>query len=209
MRVNEAKSSTRIGRGGRILSVAVVLMLVASAGLAQGELRYAELPNFHRVNERLYRGGQPKPGGIKKLAEIGIKTIINLRGEDEQTGAAEEAEAKAARVSYVNIPMPGLSRPTHEQISQIMTVINARENWPVFVHCKRGSDRTGTVVALYRISQDEWTAEQALTEAKRLGLSWLEFGMKDYVSDYYRDRRAPIQRESENVARQPLKRGIQ
>ncbi|HSF23580.1 MAG TPA: sulfur transferase domain-containing protein [Blastocatellia bacterium] len=209
MRVTRARSSAHIGHGSRILSAVVVWMLIAAAGLAQGGLRYAELPNFHRVNERLYRGGQPKAGGIKKLAEIGIKTIINLRGEDSQTGAGEEAAAKAAGVSYFNIPMPGLSRPTNEQISRVMTVINTRENWPVFVHCKRGSDRTGTVVAIYRISQDEWTADQALTEAKRLGLNWIEFGMKDYVSDYYRDRSVRKQKESESVAQQPLKRGNQ
>jgi tyrosine-protein phosphatase SIW14 len=208
MRVNKARSSTHIGHG-RILSVVVVWMLVASAGLAQGGRRYAELPNFHRVNERLYRGGQPKDGGIKRLAEIGIKTVINLRGEDAQTRAQDEAEAKTAGVSYFNIPMPGLSRPTDEQISRVMTIINTQENWPVFVHCRRGSDRTGTVVAVYRISQDEWTADQALSEAKRMGLSWIEFGMKHYVSDYYRDRRALIQSQSENMGQQPLKRGVQ
>ncbi len=169
----------------RLITATFVIALVASASLAQTP-RHAELPNFSQVTERLYRGGQPKAGGVKKLAEIGIKTIINLRGTDELT-RAEEAEAKAAGLVYFNIPMPGLSRPTHEQISRVMEIVNAQESGPVFIHCKRGSDRTGTVVAVYRISRDGWTADKALTEAKRFGLSWMEFGMKDYVSDYYRD----------------------
>jgi protein tyrosine/serine phosphatase len=164
-------------------------LLVAQAGLAQEKIRHAELPNYYKVNERLYRGGQPKKGGIKKLSEIGIKTIINLRGADERT-RAEEAEAKAAGLSYFNIPMPRLSRPTHEQVSRVLAIMENEANWPVFIHCKRGSDRTGTVVAVYRIRQYEWTARQAMSEAKRHGLSWMEFGMKDYVSDYYRDRNA-------------------
>jgi uncharacterized protein (TIGR01244 family) len=173
-------------------------MLAAAVSLAE-DPRSSELPNFSKVNERLYRGGQPKAGGIKKLAEIGIKTIINLRGTDEQT-RAEEAEAKAAGLSYFNIPMPGLSRPTHEQISRVMEIVGAQESGPVFIHCKRGSDRTGTIVAVYRISRDGWTADQALSEAKRFGLSWMEFGMKDYVSDYYRDwKQSPL----EQAGRQP------
>jgi protein tyrosine/serine phosphatase len=68
-----------------------------------------------------------------------------------------------------------------------MAIIDEQENWPVFVHCKRGSDRTGTIVALYRISHDHWTANQALSEAQRHGLSLFAFRMKDYVSDHYRD----------------------
>ena len=174
---------------------AVVILLAATASLAQ-ELSYSELPNFSKVSERLYRGGQPKTGGVKKLAEMGIKTIINLRGTDEMT-RAEEAEAKAAGLVYFNIPMPGLSRPTHEQISRVLEILGNQESGPVFVHCKRGSDRTGTVVAVYRISRDGWTADKALTEAKRFGLSWMEFGMKDYVADYYRDRNSGKQNSIE------------
>jgi len=182
VRVNEAGFSIRISQA---IVAAVVIMLAASASLAQ-DSRYSELPNFSKVNERLYRGGQPRLGGIKKLAEIGVKTIINLRGTDETT-RAEEAEAKAAGLVYFNIPMPGLSRPTHEQISRVMEIVGNQESGPVFIHCKRGSDRTGTVVAIYRILRDGWTADKALVEAKRFGLSWMEFGMKDYVLDYYRD----------------------
>ena len=194
MRVTETRpltSSVRASRvvASRVIAAAVLLTLLAAAGLAQESPRYAELPNFHKVSDRLYRGAQPRAGGVKKLAEIGIKTIINLRGADELT-RAEEAEAKAAGLSYFNISMPGLSRPTDEQIARVMAIIDAEASSPVFIHCKRGSDRTGTVVALYRISHHDWTADQAMKEAKRHGMSWMEFGMKDYVSDYYRDRNA-------------------
>lgn len=196
------------GQISRIIAITFVLMLAAPAGLAQQMARYDELPNFHKVNEHLYRGGQPKVGGVKELSELGIKTIINLRGADEQT-LSEETEAKAAGLSYFNIPMPGLSRPTHEQISRVMAIIDTAENWPVFIHCKRGSDRTGTIVAIYRISHDEWTANQAMSEAKNFGLSWVEFGMKDYISDYYRDWNTSKQKPSEKVGKLPIKESAQ
>ena len=178
-----------------MIAATILIAFVASASPAQTP-SHTELPNFFKVSERLYRGGQPRTGGVKKLAEIGIKTIINLRGTDEMT-RAEEAEAKAAGLVYFNIPMPGLSRPTHEQISRVMEIVGNQDSGPVFIHCKRGSDRTGTVVAIYRISRDGWTADKALTEAKRFGLSWMEFGMKDYVSDYYRDWNASKQNSLE------------
>lgn len=200
MRVNEARLSPLSVRASRVIAAAALLSFLAVAGLAQEAPRYAELPNFHKVSDRLYRGGQPKAGGVKKLAEIGIKTIINLRGTDEIT-RAEEAEAKAAGLSYFNISMPGLSRPTDEQVARVMAIIDTEENKPVFIHCKRGSDRTGTIVALYRISHDDWTADKAMSEAKRHGMSWMEFGMKDYVSDYYRDRSAARKNSPEKTSR--------
>jgi protein tyrosine/serine phosphatase len=172
-------------RISRLSASVIVLTLMVSIGAAQSELRYKELPNFRKVQEHLYRGGQPAAGGLKKLAELGIKTIVNLRGEDDLT-RAEEAEAKALGLRYYALPMPGLSRPSPEQMAQAMAILDNQENWPVFIHCKRGSDRTGTVVACYRISKEGWTDERAITEARQYGMSWMEFGMRGYISDYAR-----------------------
>lgn len=171
-------------------SVAVIaLLLFASTTLAQHEAQYTELPNFHQVNSQFYRGAQPSDGGIRKLAELGIKTIINLRGEDEIT-RADKREAEALGLRYVNIPMPELRRPSDEEVERVLAIINATEKQPVFVHCRHGRDRTGLIVAVYRIMHDGWTSKQAKTEAKLYGLSWMQVGMKDYISDYYRDRKA-------------------
>ena len=136
-------------------------MAVLSLVIAAQENRPDEkLPNFHQVNENLYRGAQPQRGGLKKLSELGIKTVINLRGASEDTHN-EQAEAEALGMRYFNIPMSGLGRPTDEQVERALAVIDARENWPVFVHCQRGADRTGVIIAVYRILRDKWTAEQA------------------------------------------------
>jgi uncharacterized protein (TIGR01244 family) len=168
----------------RNYSVAIFALLVTAAVCpAQSEPSGAKILNLHKVNDHLYRAGQPRSGDIKKLAEMGIKTIINLRGANQSTKAAE-AEARQAGVAYFNIPMRGLGRPSKEQLDRVLAIINAPENWPVLIHCKRGSDRTGTVVAIYRIMNDGWSAREAIAEAEHLGMSWIMFGMKDYVFDY-------------------------
>jgi tyrosine-protein phosphatase SIW14 len=185
-------------RFSRLSASVVVLALMVSIGAAQSELRYKELPNFRKVQAHLYRGGQPASGGLKKLTELGIKTVVNLRGEDERS-RAEEAEAKASGLRYYAIPMPGLSRPSDAQMKQVLAILDDQENWPVFIHCKRGSDRTGTVIACYRISKEGWAGERAINEARQYGMSWMEFGMRDYISDYARlslDKANPVKTEA-------------
>jgi uncharacterized protein (TIGR01244 family) len=175
----------RLRQWQALLAAMAVLSLVIAA---QENREYPELPNFHQVNENLYRGAQPHRGGLKKLSELGIKTIINLRGESDDT-RKEQAEAEASGMRYFNIPMSGLGRPTDEQVERALAIIDARENWPVFVHCQRGADRTGVIIAVYRILRNQWTAEQAIDEAKRFGLAGIQFRKKDYISDYSKSRR--------------------
>jgi tyrosine-protein phosphatase SIW14 len=179
----------------RFLSVAVMLLLVAASASSQ-EPQKEVLPNFHKVNEQLYRGAQPLKGGMKELAALGIKTVINLRGEDERT-RAEEAEAREAGLRYFSVPLPGLGRPSHEQVNRVLAIINDSQNWPVFVHCHHGEDRTGTIIAVYRISHDGWSAEEARAEAKRYGMSRFQFKMKDYINDYARDHKPGVQRAAQ------------
>jgi len=163
----------------------ITITLLSSGAFADSQSSYSELPNFYRVNEHFYRGGQPGPGGIKKLGELGVKAIVNLRGEDD-VSRAEEREAAAAHIRYFKVPMAGVGRPTDAEISKVMAIIDNSENWPVFIHCKHGCDRTGTVVACYRISHDHWDGEKATAEAKKFGMSWIEVGMRGYISDYYK-----------------------
>ena len=168
---------------------AIMFALASSVALAQEqtEARDKELPNFHEVNARLFRGGQPRPGGLKKLAARGVKTVINLRGDD---GLAldEEREAESLGMKYVNLPLSLGGRPSREQIARALALIDAPENQPVFVHCRKGADRTGVVVAAYRIAHDHWTAEEAQREADKYGMGWWQRGKKDFIGDYFRDR---------------------
>ena len=183
----EAHNGRMRNQASRLVAASVVInILLAAAALAQSESRYKELPNFHQVNQGLYRGAQPREGGIQKLAALGIKTILNLRAADERSRAAEK-EASAIGLSFFNIPMEGLDRPRDEQVERALAIINDAANQPVFVHCKHGADRTGVIIAIYRMTHDGWSCEDSLREAKRYGLSMFQFGMKDYIRDYGRD----------------------
>ena len=174
----------RVEKRNRLLMASVLICAFAITALAQKDSQYPELPNFHQVNPQLYRGGQPKTGGLQKLKELGVKTVVNLRGEDDHS-RAEETEARSLGLRYYGFALPGFSRPGDEEVQRVLDIINSPENQPVFVHCHHGHDRTGTIVACYRISHDGWTGKQAKNEAQRYGLSWTEIGMKRYIDDYY------------------------
>ncbi|HYO90785.1 MAG TPA: dual specificity protein phosphatase family protein, partial [Pyrinomonadaceae bacterium] len=167
-------------RSLRVVPAWLAILVCISAVCAQGQVKYKELPNFHRIKAGLYRGGQPKDNGFERLAAMGIKTVINLR-DDDSRDEAEEKEAIAAGLRYFNVPLNDLfGRPSEENMERILSIINAPENQPVFVHCRRGADRTGTVIAVYRIEHEGWTSEQAKSEAKRYGMGFWVIGMTDY-----------------------------
>ena len=168
-----------------LLPALIVVSLMASFGLIRSEdshPKVAGITNFARVNDHLYRGAQPNADGIKSLARLGVKTIINLRMTND-VWSAEEAEARAAGITYTNVPMSGIGQPTDEQVLKVLSSIETAAD-PVFVHCQHGADRTGTIVACYRIRHDKWTSKQALQEAREHGMSPLEIGMKRYVADF-------------------------
>jgi protein tyrosine/serine phosphatase len=173
------------GRLLNILSSLIASWLLASFGLASAQEARATVPgitNFAKVNDLLYRGAQPKSDGIKSLARLGVRTIINLRMTND-VWSAEEAEARALGITYTNVPMSGIGRPTDQQVAKVLLIIETGTK-PVFVHCQHGADRTGTIIACYRIQHDKWPSKQALQEAKKYGMSPLEIGMKRYVVDF-------------------------
>jgi tyrosine-protein phosphatase SIW14 len=132
--------------------------------------------NFHQVDEHVYRGAQPNARGFDGLAKLGIKTVIDLRGEKSERTAVE-----GAGMHYVRLPWSGYKAPDDSQITAVLSLLNDNSAWPVFVHCRRGADRTGTAIACYRIVHDHWTNQQALTEAKTFGMSGMEMAMQHFI----------------------------
>jgi protein tyrosine/serine phosphatase len=171
--------------GTHWLELFVVLLLAAAnlAGAGQRGLPPSEgIANFGKVNDKLYRGAQPDAAGITNLARLGVKTILNLR-MTKDVWKAEAAAAAANGITCTNVPMKGLGRPTDAQVTNLLALIETLPA-PVFIHCEHGCDRTGTIIACYRIRHDQWSSESALQEAAKYGLSKLERGMKKYILDY-------------------------
>jgi len=138
--------------------------------------------NFGKVSDLIYRGAQPDAQGIQNLKKLGVKTIINLRlANDAWKDEAQEALSNG--ILYTNIPLQGLGPPKDEDVRTILLILGSCAS-PVFIHCEHGCDRTGTIVACYRIQRDRWSSDIALQEAKKYGMSVLERGMKRFVIDF-------------------------
>jgi uncharacterized protein (TIGR01244 family) len=144
----------------------------------------AGVPNFHPVNDHIYRGAQPTAEGFANLSKLGVKTVIDLRrGSDHEK--TEQSIVEHAGMQYVHVPLSGRNAPTDEQVAKLMALLDESDTWPVFVHCKRGADRTGTIIACYRIRHDGWPNKKALDEAKIHGMSWTEIFMQEYVMRFH------------------------
>jgi len=144
------------------------------------------IENFGKVNENYYRGSQPLTEQFSQLKTLGIKTVIDLR-EDSVKQASEWA--RAAGLQYVNIPLTTKRAASEEQTQNFLKLVNDQANWPVYVHCKGGRHRTGEMTAIYRITRDGWSADQAYEEMKKYDFEDSFFyprSLKKYVYSYYK-----------------------
>ncbi len=110
---------------------------------------------------------------------MGVKMIIDLREAGEGT-EFEKKEVEKLGMKYVNIPFPPFSAPTQAEMDHALSLLTD-DSQHIFVHCRRGKDRTGTVIACYRIQHDHWDNRRALQEAKKYGISIAEPGMRSYI----------------------------
>ncbi len=163
--------------GIRVRAFGALLCVLALAGpaLAQADLHGAAITstaarsrisvdNFGKINDTYYRGAQPKPGDYADLAAMGIKTVIDLQKDGR---ADEPGLVQRAGMQFYRIEMTTTDRPTEAQIARFFTIVNDPANQPVFVHCAGGRHRTGTMTALYRMTEDGWNAGRAYAEMKQ------------------------------------------
>src|SRR5690349_13980609 len=85
------------------LSLLATLTLGSALAGSQSE----DLPNFQKVDEHVYRGGQPADNGFSNLAKLGIKTVVDLRQIGEHSQADEQRLVTDLGMRYVSIPMKG------------------------------------------------------------------------------------------------------
>jgi protein tyrosine/serine phosphatase len=127
------------------------------------------LPNFHQVHPYLYRGGEPTAEGLTQLKEMGVKTIIDLRNPGEKK-IPEKDIAHKLDLEYISLPM-GPQAPTDAQVNTFISTVQKAKNNPksgsVFLHCAHGSDRTGCLVGIWRVSQDNYTYDEAYKEMRK------------------------------------------
>jgi protein tyrosine/serine phosphatase len=168
-------------------SLVIALLLVQSSVIhGQSIVSAPPIENFGKVNENYYRGSQPLVHQFAQLKTLGIKTVIDLREDN-----VEEADewARTAGLQYINIPLTTKRAATEEQTKYFLELVNDQANWPVYVHCKGGRHRTGEMTAIYRITHDGWSADQAYAEMKKYDFEDSFFyprSLKKYVYSYYK-----------------------
>ncbi|HSD47028.1 MAG TPA: tyrosine-protein phosphatase [Pyrinomonadaceae bacterium] len=142
-----------------------------------------KIKNFGQMDDRFFRGGQPKEQQYKELAALGIKTIIDLR-EDPTTYEKREAEALGMR--YVNLPMSDKDYPPATTVEQFLKLVDDPSTGKFFVHCAGGRHRTGVMGAVYRFNRYNWNFEQVYAEMKKYDFytRWGHGDMKKFVQDY-------------------------
>ena len=165
----------------RYLAALIGIAVLASAGFAAPSLSGVE--NFQQVDGHVYRGAQPTAEGFRNLSKLGIETVIDLR-EPGDRSATERKWVTGAGMRYISVPMYGMTAPSNESVLKVLGLLEDRSTGPVFVHCKRGADRTGGVIACYRVEHDHWQNDRALAEARSMGMSWFQTAIQSYVRKY-------------------------
>ena len=178
-----------IGKGFRhSLGALVAILAFAVAAFAQSpqpaSFSNIKVKNFGQMDERFYRGAQPKEKDYKDLSALGIKTVIDLR--DEPTDY-EKPAVEALGMRYVNIPMSDKQYPKEEQIAAFLKLVDDPATGKFYVHCAGGRHRTGVMGAVYRFTHYHWNFDQVYKEMKDYDFytSWGHGDMKKYVEDYW------------------------
>jgi len=169
-----------------LLTMAAISSLAAvsfaqNAGNPSSKIK---IKNFGQMDDRFYRGAQPKERDYKDLAGLGIRTIIDLREDPE---AYEQPLVESLGMKYVHIPMIAKKYPTPEATELFLSTVNDPSTGKFFVHCAGGRHRTGAMGAVYRFQYYHWDFEQVYTEMKQYDFytRWGHGAFKDFVKDYY------------------------
>lgn len=144
------------------------LALVTGADNPQLDLLGVRIPRMAVVSPGLWRGAQPPTDALPLLRKAGVKTIINL-DNDELAAAVEEKESGKVGLRYFHIPLTHFEMVPKNKLNQIMDIIDDPVKQPVFIHCRQGQDRTGALVAMYRIKEFGWSPTQAYREMLLFG----------------------------------------
>jgi protein tyrosine/serine phosphatase len=147
------------------------------------------LTSVGRVAPGIFRGAQPTPEGYATLKAMGVRTVINLRTRHRERKAVE-----AAGMRYVEIPMSFWKNVDPAVVRLALSAMTDPANQPVFIHCSRGVDRAGVVVAVYRMEVDGWSEAEAEAEMVAFGFHEIWSQLKEFVR-WYPNGRGEVREE--------------
>jgi len=160
-----------------------------------GIFRLAYL-NRHRIGASAWRSAQPAPHQIASFARLGVRTIVNLRGERVCGGYwLEQAACQKLGLKLVNYQVRSRAAPSKEELLGARALF-AQLEYPILLHCKSGADRAGLMSALYLICREGVPVAQA---KEQLSARYGHFRHSDTgILDHF------FERYLEDNARQPM-----
>ncbi len=171
-----------------VLLGVISLVLVAQISAFSQEVQKTDtggvtIKNFGQMDDRFFRGAQPKENDYQQLAALGIKTVIDL--QNEPTGY-EKRDVEALGMRYVNIPMSDKDYPETAKIDEFLKLVDDPSTGKFYVHCAGGRHRTGVMGAVYRFNLYNWNYDQVYAEMKKFDFytRWGHGDMKKFVQDY-------------------------
>jgi tyrosine-protein phosphatase SIW14 len=155
-----------IGMKPLVAPALVLFLSAAAASAAVPPERPAEwaiavngtcVKNLYMIEDGLYRGAQPTAAGFQELAALGVKAVLNVAGSGDDVLVAKDS----LKLYHVPMSVWGLR---DDRVLEALRVMADPANRPLMIHCRHGSDRTGALVALYRVVVQGWTKEKAVEE---------------------------------------------
>ena len=144
-------------------------------------LKAEGIPNFGQVTPTLYRGGQPSAEGFEMLAHMGIAIIVDV-GRSKR----DEALIKSLGMTYVSLPWY-CPFPKDKVFARFIEIARENPGKKIFVHCRLGDDRTGMMIAAYRMGEQHWTASEAMQEMHEFGYRNIHHLMCPGLGRYEKD----------------------
>jgi protein tyrosine/serine phosphatase len=169
---------------GALLSIFAFSVMAAAQSAQTADFSNIKIKNFGQMDERFYRGAQPKKDDYQSLKALGINTVIDLQAEPKDY---EKQMVESLGMHYVNIPMVDKAYPTEEAVASFLKLANDPNTGKFYVHCAGGRHRTGAMGAAYRFTKYHWNYDQVYAEMKKFDFytSWGHGDFKTFVQDYW------------------------
>jgi len=143
--------------------VAASLFFGVEPSWSRSNQEQAGIANFAKVTDTLYRGAQPSSEGFNALRAMGVAIVVNFRDEASET-SNEKREVESLGMKYVGIPWKGSDYPSNAQVLEFLDLVRTNPQVKIFAHCARGADRTGTMIAAYRVALEHNSVSEAVSE---------------------------------------------
>jgi uncharacterized protein (TIGR01244 family) len=138
------------------------------------------IPNLRTPRPRLVTAGQPADDDWAAVAAHGVRTVVNLRTPEEMAGRDEAAEAAAAGLTYVALPVDGAAGVTRDKAALLWSLVEGAPG-TLLVHCASGN-RVGALLAVGAATQGGMDVEKAIAFGRSAGLDSLEPRVRELLA---------------------------